>query len=44
MLAENAAAQEGRNIQLLPGGKIVSQDDRNFGIKHSGFFFHAETR
>ena len=38
MPAGDAAHQEGCDIQRLPGCKIVSQDDRNFGIKHVPVF------
>ncbi len=43
VLSGNAAHQESRDVQLLPGCKIVSQDDRNFGIKHSSHF-HAGSK
>lgn len=43
VLSGNAAHQEGGHVQLLPGCKIVSQDDRNFGIKHSSLF-HAGSK
>lgn len=33
-LRDDAARQEGRDVELLPAGKVLAQDDDDLGIEH----------
>ncbi len=33
-LRNDAACQKGGNVELLPGGEIVTDNDRDFGVEH----------